>query len=216
MGVPHICFTVPDRRRVKQPGSAISPRPWESTSDLRRTQRQLASAVSVVATIGEAHSALTGSLTSKEQAKLLGRLVTSTETRDPYLHSRRVARHSWMIAKQMGLPRAEMTQIRAAAALHDVGKVTPKAILHKPASLTDGEYGIIKMHPGDGAQMVEVLRDPQLTSMVRHHHERLDGTGYPHGLRGEPIPPRPVNGLCCLDYHCHPLTSRLEGSWPRA
>jgi hypothetical protein len=156
-----------------------------------RTQRQLGSALSMVEAMSEAQSAPADSLSATEQAKLLGRLVTSMETRDPYLHghSRRVARHSWMIAKQMGLPRAEMTQIRAAAALHDVGKIkTPKAILHKPASLTDSEYETIKMHPGDGAQMVEVLCDPQLTSMVRHHHERLDGSGYPDGLRGQPIP----------------------------
>jgi hypothetical protein len=156
-----------------------------------RTQRQLASALSMVGAMSEEQRAPGGRLSSKEQAKLLGRLVTSMETRDPYLHghSRRVARHSWMIAKQMGLPRAEVTRIRAAAALHDVGKIkTPKAILHKPASLTDSEYEVIKMHPGDGAQMVEALCDPQLTSMVRHHHERLDGTGYPDGLRGQPIP----------------------------
>lgn len=130
-------------------------------------------------------------LSTKERAKHLERLVAGMETRDPYLHghSRRVARHSWMIARRMGLPSAEVARIRTAAAIHDVGKVeTPRAILHKPERLTDAEYEVIKKHPGDGALMAAVLGDPELTSMVRHHHERLDGTGYPDGLSGEEIP----------------------------
>ncbi len=113
------------------------------------------------------------------------------ETRDPYLHghSRRVARYAWMIAQQMKLPHGEVAKIRTAAALHDVGKSkTPKAILHKPGRLTDEEYGVIKLHPGEGAEMVAVLGDPELEAMVRHHHERLDGSGYPDGLAGEAIP----------------------------
>ena len=89
----------------------------------------------------------------------------------------------------MGLPRAEVARIRTAAAIHDVDKIeTPTAILHKDGPLTDEEYEVIKRHPGDGARMVAVLRDAQLTSMVRHHHERLDGSGYPDGLAGEQIP----------------------------
>ncbi len=113
------------------------------------------------------------------------------ETRDPYLHghSCRVARHSWMIARRMGLPRAEVARIRTAAAIHDVGKIeTPRAILHKAGPLTEAEFEVIKRHPGDGARMADVLHDSELSAMVRHHHERLDGTGYPSGLSGEQIP----------------------------
>jgi HD-GYP domain-containing protein (c-di-GMP phosphodiesterase class II) len=88
----------------------------------------------------------------------------------------------------MGLPRAEVARIRTAAAIHDVGKIeTPKAILHKAGPLSDEEYEVIKRHPGDGALMAGVLGDPGLELMVRHHHERLDGTGYPGGLSGEEI-----------------------------
>ena len=156
-----------------------------------RNQRRLASALDMVAPLGSAEPRALDGLSTNEQAKLLEQLAAGMETRDPYLHghSRRVARHSWMIAKRMGLPAAEVARIRTAAAIHDVGKVeTPKAILHKAGPLTDEEYDVIKRHPGDGAQMAAVLRDAELTSMVRHHHERLDGTGYPDGLVGEEIP----------------------------
>ena len=131
-------------------------------------------------------------LSTKERARLsLEELVSGIEASDPYLHghSRRVARHSWMIARKMGLASDEVARVRTAAAIHDVGKIhTPTAILHKPARLTDEEYDVIKRHPGDGAQMADVLRDAALASIVRHHHERMDGSGYPDALRGDEIP----------------------------
>jgi hypothetical protein len=156
-----------------------------------RTQRRLASAMELLGPMSDAQRLTLDGLSAKEQAKLLEQLVAGMETRDPYLHghSRRVARHSWMIARRMGLPRAEVARIRTAAAIHDVGKIkTPKAVLWKAGRLTDEEYEVIKRHPGDGALMAAVLRDPGLTSMVRHHHERADGTGYPDALSGEEIP----------------------------
>jgi hypothetical protein len=156
----------------------------------RRTQQRLARAFDVLGAPGEPERRVFDGLSTRGQAKLLRQLVTRMETRDPYLHghSRRVARHSWMIARRMGLPREEVARIRTAAAIHDVGKInTPKAILHKPGALTDEEYDVIKRHPGDGAEMVEALGDAALTAMVRDHHERLDGSGYPHGLGGAEI-----------------------------
>jgi HD domain len=157
----------------------------------RRTQRRLASALDMLGPIGDPRRSRLDGMSAKDQAKLLERLVAGVETSDPYLHghSRRVARHSWMIARRMGLPAAEVARIRTAAAIHDVGKVkTPKSILHKPGALTDGEYDVVKRHPGDGASMAQVLRDERLAAMVRHHHERLDGSGYPDGLAGQQIP----------------------------
>jgi putative nucleotidyltransferase with HDIG domain len=121
----------------------------------------------------------------------LTELVTALEARDPYTHrhSRRVARHSAMVAKRMGLSAGEVAKVRTAAALHDVGKVnTPRAVLNKSGLLTNEEFEVIKRHPVDGAEMVAALEDPELTAMVRHHHERLDGHGYPDGLRAELIP----------------------------
>ena len=156
-----------------------------------RAQRRLASALDMLGPVSEEQRRDVDGLSTKERAKLLERLVAEIETRDPYLHghSRRVARHAWMIARRMGLPRAEIARIRTAAAIHDVGKIEiPKAILHKAGPLSDVEYEVIKQHPGCGALMAAVLGDPELTSMVAHHHERLDGTGYPDGLSGEMIP----------------------------
>jgi hypothetical protein len=153
----------------------------------RRAERKLESALDMVARIGEGRDGPN----TQRRAKLLEQLVTTMETQDPYLHghSRRVARYSWLIAKRMRLSPAEVARVRTAAAVHDVGKIkTPTAVLHKPGRLTDVEFDIIKKHPVDGALMTEVLRDPAITSMVRSHHERLDGSGYPDGLAGTEIP----------------------------
>jgi hypothetical protein len=156
-----------------------------------RTQRRLACALDMLGASEQAQPRDVDGLGAKQRAKLLERLVAGIETRDSYLHghSRRVARHAWMIARRMNLPSAEVARVRTAAAIHDVGKIhTPTAILHKAGPLDDDEYEVIKRHPGEGAQMADVLDDAQLTSMVRHHHERLDGTGYPDALSGGEIP----------------------------
>ena len=100
-----------------------------------------------------------------------------------------MTRHAERIAATMGLPAAEVAKIRTAAALHDVGKLhTPRSILNKPGRLTDGEFAVVKRHPVDGAAMAGGIGDPEITAMIRHHHERLDGRGYPDGLAGEEIP----------------------------
>jgi|GEM_PF-2420991 len=156
----------------------------------RRSQRRLANVAELLAPIGPATAGAHPQRQAKN-VKLLEQLVSGLETRDPYLHghSRRVARHSWMIARKMGLGTEEVARIRTGAAIHDVGKInTPKAILHKPGRLTDAEYEIIKRHPGEGADMAEVLDDEAIVAIVRHHHERVDGSGYPSGLVGDEIP----------------------------
>ena len=89
----------------------------------------------------------------------------------------------------MGLSREQVEEIRAAALVHDIGKINiPRAILTKPGRLTDTEFALVKRHPGDGAAMVAELGDARLTAIVRHHHERIDGNGYPDGLAGPDIP----------------------------
>jgi hypothetical protein len=157
-----------------------------------RSERRLTAAADLLGlTTGRPQAISGGRLTGDQKAGLLTQLTSGLEARDPYTHghSRRVARHASNIAKRMGLSREEVAKIRAAGAMHDVGKVdTPTAVLHKEGKLTDEEYSIIKRHPVDGAAMVSTLRDDELTAMVRHHHERLDGKGYPDGLAGEAIP----------------------------
>ena len=126
-----------------------------------------------------------------DQVVLLRRMSQLLETRDPYTHghSRRVARHAERTAREMGLSRELVAEIRAAALVHDIGKINvPRPILTKPGRLTDTEFALVKRHASDGAAMVAKLGDAQLTGIVRHHHERMDGTGYPDRLAGEDIP----------------------------
>jgi len=131
------------------------------------------------------------SLSAEEHTRILKQLARSLESGDPYTHghSDRVTRHAYMVARAMKLPKNSCNKIRLAAALHDVGKLhTPRSILTGTGRLSDEEFAIVKRHPGDGADMVADLKDEELTSMVRHHHERIDGTGYPHRLSGDNIP----------------------------
>ena len=121
----------------------------------------------------------------------LKRLSELIDAQDPYTrgHSVRVTRHAERVARAMHLPACDVAKLRTAAALHDIGKLnTPQPILHKPGRLTDEEFDAIKRHPGEGADMLSGLDDPAITAMVRHHHERLDGSGYPDGLIGDEIP----------------------------
>src|ERR687895_2631800 len=132
-----------------------------------------------------------GALGRERRSEVLQEVSTLLEARDAYTHghSRRVTRHSERIAREMGLSPDEVAKVRLAAAVHDVGKIhTPREVLNKPGRLTDEEFEIVKRHPTDGAEMLADTEDPAITAMVRHHHERLDGTGYPDGLAGDEIP----------------------------
>ncbi|MGD9826322.1 HD domain-containing phosphohydrolase [Desulfobacter sp.] len=118
--------------------------------------------------------------------------VTALEVRDLYTrkHSTRVARVSHMIAGEMGCTEEELDMINVAGSLHDIGKIGIRDdILLKPGRLTEDEYEKIKEHPAIGADIISKLglwgREAQI---IRHHHERFDGTGYPDGLKGEQIP----------------------------
>jgi putative nucleotidyltransferase with HDIG domain len=135
---------------------------------------------------------LAGAVSSGDsRADLLRRMSALLEARDPYTHghSRRVARHSERIARELGLAPEQVAKIRAAALVHDIGKINvPRPILTKPGRLTEEEFALVKRHPGDGAAMVAALGDSELTGIVRSHHERIDGTGYPDALAGADIP----------------------------
>jgi len=122
---------------------------------------------------------------------LLG-LASTVSSQAPYTrgHSSRVAELSLELALRMGLPRPAAETIAQAALLHDLGKIgVPESILRKPGALTGEEWEIMRRHPVMGAQIVaplEFFDDGAI--IVRHHHERLDGSGYPDGLAGEGIP----------------------------
>lgn len=121
----------------------------------------------------------------------LASLLATLEARDAEIasHSRRVARHAVAIARELGLSEERVARIRRAALLHDIGKTfTPKPILDKAGPLSEEEYAVVKRHAEVGARMVGTLEDRELTAIVLHHHERIDGRGYPDGLKGEAIP----------------------------
>ena len=105
-------------------------------------------------------------------------------------HSSRVSEYSVMIAKRLGFDSEECERLRQTALLHDIGKIgIPDSVLKKPARLTDEEYTIMKSHVLKGA---EILKNFTLIDNVEegalYHHERYDGRGYVHGLKGEEIP----------------------------
>lgn len=139
----------------------------------------------------EAVMADSATITGDEARRTMIRLADALERRDlrTHGHSRRVARHSAAIAREMGLPADEIARIRFAAAMHDIGKLNfPEDILVKPDKLTREEFEIVKRHPVDSAKMVEVIDDPELVAIIRGHHERWDGGGYPDNLAGTEIP----------------------------
>jgi len=119
----------------------------------------------------------------------LGRAV---EARDPYTqgHCERLAVYAAQLGARLGLSSDQQLALHRGGYLHDLGKVgIPDAILLKPGPLDPAEYAVMKQHPmiGDGiCRELRMLAD--VTPIVRHHHERVDGTGYPDGLRGDAIP----------------------------
>jgi ribonuclease P protein subunit RPR2 len=119
-------------------------------------------------------------------------LSNAVEARDAYTgkHAERVAAYGITIARALGIARPESPEIEFGFLLHDIGKVAiPDAILYKPGKLTDEERRLMSRHPAIGAEIVggvEFLAEA--VDVVRSHHERWDGTGYPDGLAGEEIP----------------------------
>ena len=113
------------------------------------------------------------------------------EMRDPYTagHQARVADLAAAIAKQMGLPEEQVHAIHLAGTVHDLGKIKiPAEILSKPGKITDLEFGLIKVHPQAGYDILKGINFPwPIALMVLQHHERFDGSGYPQGLKGEAI-----------------------------
>jgi len=116
----------------------------------------------------------------------------SIESADSYTfgHCERVASYGVAVAAALGLDQDAQKTIRLGAYLHDLGKVkVPHEILNKPGRLTPEEFAIIKLHPGWGVELLAQVDFPwDLKPIIRWHHERLDGTGYPDGLRGDQIP----------------------------
>jgi putative nucleotidyltransferase with HDIG domain len=149
----------------------------------------------------EANARLFGLL--DENRQLLGRmqrsylstitsLARAVEAKDPYTsgHPERVAELALLLARGIGIDDSQLAAVRVGAIIHDIGKVgTPDQILSKPGALTAEETREIRKHPEVASRIVAELELPEgVKQMVRSHHERFDGDGYPDGLAGEEIP----------------------------
>ena len=123
---------------------------------------------------------------------VLESLALSIEARDPYTrgHCDRLAEMSVGLGLRLGLPAEELKALRQGGIVHDIGKVMiPDAILLKPGPLTAEEVAVIRKHPEAGERICAPLKTFRLVlPIIRHHHEKFDGSGYPDGLRGEEIP----------------------------
>jgi putative two-component system response regulator len=119
-------------------------------------------------------------------------LALSIEAKDPYTegHCERLAKYSVALAERLDLPAEIQQALRRAGTVHDIGKVAvPDHILLKPGPLDSDEWKIMKQHPLIGERICRPLKSfRHVLPIIRHHHEKLDGSGYPDGLKGEDIP----------------------------
>ncbi len=132
-------------------------------------------------------------------------LALAIEAKDHTTHDhlQRVQVYAIEVGKELGLDEAQLEALRAAALLHDIGKLAvPEHIISKPGKLTREEFEKMKIHPVVGAEILERVRFPYpVTPIVRYHHEKWNGSGYPDGLKGEDIPigARILAAVDCLD-----------------
>jgi len=128
----------------------------------------------------------------KSYLETLLALVLAAEAKDPYLrgHSERVAKCATWIAREMGLPKEEVREIQYAAILHDIGKIGLRdELLTKDGELTPQEFALIQKHQIVGERIIRPIRFlARVRPIIRHHHERYNGEGFPDHLRGEDIP----------------------------
>jgi putative two-component system response regulator len=119
-------------------------------------------------------------------------LASALEARDTYTqgHSMRVTQYSLLVGEKLSLAKKNMEKLRLAGLLHDVGKIGVKEhVLNKPGKLTPEEYEQIKIHPQLSVKILQpVITDEEVIDIIRHHHERWDGDGFPYGLKKEEIP----------------------------
>jgi putative nucleotidyltransferase with HDIG domain len=128
----------------------------------------------------------------EEARRVTSILVDAATPKDGYTaeHAVEVARLSRLVGMELGLNQEELEWLVHGALLHDLGKlIVADAILEKLGPLTEEEWRVVKRHPEVGARMIEPLEILcRAVPVIRHHHERLDGSGYPDGLEGEEIP----------------------------
>jgi len=155
---------------------------------------------------GEAAVAIENARLYQDLEELLTGAIRSVvqliDAKDDYTagHSARVTQYSLLIADEVGYAEEDRKRLRLAALLHDVGKIgMPDDILKKPGALTPEEFAVVKEHPGRGADAMRPIKQmAPMIPAIRHHHERLDGKGYPDGL-GNGRVPRDAQIICVCD-----------------
>ncbi|MDF2532492.1 MAG: hypothetical protein K0Q65_2073 [Clostridia bacterium] len=117
-------------------------------------------------------------------------LIRSIMEKDMYTHehNNRLHRYSMQIGRKLNLSSEKMDKLLFAAMFHDIGKINvPDYILQKPGSLSEEEFGYIKLHPSDGKEIISKTHFKRVGNIIEQHHERIDGSGYPYGLKNDEI-----------------------------
>jgi putative two-component system response regulator len=161
-------------------------------------------------------------------------LARTVDARDPYTqrHSERVALYGGLLATAVGLEGTDLAAVRRGGLFHDIGKIAVRdAVLLKPGRLTAEEFDEVKRHPAEGRRLLQGMRSlTYALDVVTYHHERLDGSGYPEGLRGKTIPltarvitiadiydalttPRPYRPALSRDDALREMTDEVARGW---
>ena len=163
-----------------------------STGNFKENERNLLFNLASQTAVAIENSRLNKDM-EKTYFETISALALAVDAKDKYSrgHLDRVAYYSVQIAKEMGLDEEEIQTLRDAARLHDLGKIgIPDEVLGKNGPLTDQEETLMKKHPEIGESIIKPIHSlSHLCDIIRHHHEKLDGSGYPDGLRGDEITP---------------------------
>ncbi|NLN87952.1 MAG: PAS domain S-box protein, partial [Syntrophomonadaceae bacterium] len=169
---------------------------WGRAAPLYNTKGEIVGAIESVRDITDRKQAEEDLVRSHERLEAIfsgtvNALAVTTEKRDPYTagHQQRVATLACEIAREMGVSEKDIDDIRIAGTLHDIGKLyVPLDILSQPGRLSEIEYLFIKTHPAAGYDILKSIPfEAPIADIVLQHHERLDGSGYPRGLKGDEI-----------------------------
>jgi len=147
----------------------------------------------------------------------LARLKTADDY--TYMHSVAVCAMMVALARQLGLDEAQTRSLGLAGLMHDLGKaVMPEEVLNKPGKLTDAEFGIMKSHPAEGRRLLLQVgkADPVALEVCLHHHEKVDGSGYPEGLKGDDISLFAKMGAVCDVYDAITSNRPYKSGWDPA
>ncbi|MDX6640272.1 MAG: hypothetical protein QOF12_1283, partial [Solirubrobacteraceae bacterium] len=163
----------------------------ESVSELRKHRDELAAANTRLGSALATNQDLMRSM-QRSYLSTITSLARTIEAKDPYTggHTERVRDFAMLLARELGLSEEDLRAIEVGSIIHDIGKIgIPDGILTKPGQLTEEEFDAMRRHPEISSYIVSELELPLIVKqMVRSHHERWDGRGYPDGLAGEDIP----------------------------